>query len=211
MLVVYGGLLGADLTAASTQRPDRLHPHAGQGLSAGQRAAARRGLGASGREQVDAAQIEEIAPARPPGVKHTVGHRRAVDAAERQRSELRLDVRDARPISTSGTRTTSSTPTRSPTKLRPSRPGRDPRRAWSTSSARRRRRPGHRRRLQDHDRGPRRRRPAPRCRADADELVAAGERDRRAAWACSPASAPTRRGSTSTSTATKCEDAGRVD
>ena len=41
-------------------------------------------------------RIEEIAAARSPGVKHTRGHRRPVDPAERQRPELRRDVRHAR-------------------------------------------------------------------------------------------------------------------
>ena len=47
VLLVYGGLLVLtywEFTAV----PDRLHPAAGQGLSAAERATARLGLGASG-------------------------------------------------------------------------------------------------------------------------------------------------------------------
>ena len=48
VLVVYGGLLGLTWWGF-IERPGRLHSHAGQGLSAGQRATARRRLGRAHR------------------------------------------------------------------------------------------------------------------------------------------------------------------
>ena len=72
---------------------DRLHPHAGQGLSAGQRAAARLGLGgahAAGDEGRRGNRPE--APGRQPHGRHL----RPVDPAQRQRPEFRRHVPDAR-------------------------------------------------------------------------------------------------------------------
>ena len=68
--------------------------------------------------------------------------------------------------------------------------------------------PGHRRRLQDHDRGPRRRRPGGAAGASPTTVVAEATEHAGPRRACSPASAPTRRSCTSTSTATKAKTMG---
>ena len=76
VLLVYGGLLvltywGFDHT------PDRLHPVAGHGLPAGQRAAARLGVARAARDDVHATRSRRSRSSTP-GVKHTIGDRRAV-------------------------------------------------------------------------------------------------------------------------------------
>ena len=72
---------------------DRLHPAAGQGLSAGQRAAARRRLGDAhpGRGRADRGDRPEDAGRQAHG-----RHLRPVDPAQRQRLQLRRPVPDAR-------------------------------------------------------------------------------------------------------------------
>ncbi len=76
VLVVYGGLLGLTVVAGG-ERTDRLHPHAGSGLSARQRPVARLRLGATDRRDPD--QDRPDRPRHPrrgpriPGVAHTVG------------------------------------------------------------------------------------------------------------------------------------------
>ena len=68
--------------------------------------------------------------------------------------------------------------------------------------------PGHGRRLQDRDRGPRRHRPRRRCKPRPTEIVGRGQRHAGPRRASSPASGPTRPGSSSTSTASKVKTMG---
>ena len=82
---VYGGLLYLTYYGF-THDAHRLHPVAGQGLSARQRAAARLDLGRAhpGGDAADRGDRQQDARRRAHG-----GHRRPVDPAQRQRAELR--------------------------------------------------------------------------------------------------------------------------
>ena len=139
-----------------TTTPDRVHPAAGQGLPARQRAAARRRLaGAHASRQMR--RLEEIAR-QTPGVEHTVaiaGQSLLLNANAPNFGSMyvMLDEFHAPP------RARPAAPTRSPAKLQASsqRGGRRGGRQRLRRAAGRR--PGHRRRLQAHRRGPRRHRP----------------------------------------------------
>ena len=135
-----------------------LHSRAGQGLPAGERAVARRGL--RGADRAGDAPHRGAGPQEPRREAHR-GHRRPVDPAGRQRPQLRRDVRDARRLPR-------------PRRRRPFRrdhrravagrfPAGDQGRAGERAGRPADRRPGHRGRLQDHRRGPRRQRPAGAC------------------------------------------------
>ena len=138
-----------------------LHPHAGHGLPAGQRAAAR--LGLDGAHRSGHAARSRRSPASTPGVKHATAIAGQSFALERQRLELRLDVRqpDYGPVSTNRpqTRKLVAQRRRSPTicarEFDAEIPDAQRRRLRPAAGARRR--PG--RRLHVHDRGPRRPRP----------------------------------------------------
>ena len=89
----YGGLLYLTYHTHH-HHADRVHPAAGQGLPAGERAAAGRGVARPhGRRRCGSWRT--IARGTP-GVKHTVSGVRAVGAARRERPELRHAVRHAR-------------------------------------------------------------------------------------------------------------------
>ena len=95
VLVVYGGLLALTYLGLHAG-PLGLHPHAGQGLPAGQRAIARRRLrGADRGRHAPHRRHRPRSQATPRRQPHR-GHRRAVDPAGRQRRQLRRHVRDAR-------------------------------------------------------------------------------------------------------------------
>ena len=89
VLVVYGGLLFADLLD-DVARAHRLHPRAGQGLPAGQRAAARLRVRVERTEEV-MEQVEQDRRCETPGVDHTVGV--AGQSFLLQRQRLRTSAR----------------------------------------------------------------------------------------------------------------------
>ena len=133
VLLVYGGLLCLTWLRLHAHA-DRLHPAAGQGLSARQRAAARRGLGRA-HPRTSMQQIEEIA-LRDAGRRAHRRHLRPVDPARRQRVQLRHAVRDARRLR-APPRPDAVRPTPSPRRCRRRSSSEVPE-ASSTSSARRR-------------------------------------------------------------------------
>ena len=134
------------------------------------------------------------------------GRRRAIDPAGRQRAELRRHVRDARRLPRPRRRAAS--PARpSPPACKSDfqdeiagRPGQRLRRPAG-------RRPGHRRRIQDHHRGPRRQRPPAPCSRPA-RRSSSRETQRPGCKGSSAASAPTPPGCSSTSTATQAKMMG---
>ena len=155
VLVVYGGLLVPDLLRLHARRRPASSRRRTRATCWSTCSCPTRPRSSAPSEVMQ--QIEEIA-GETPGVKHTVGHRRPVDPAERQRPELRRDVRDARrlprPRDAGAVRRRdrraaagSARRTRSPTAL-------DQRLRRAAGRG-----PGHGRRLQDRDRGPRRHRP----------------------------------------------------
>ena len=188
VLVVYGGLLVPDLLGLHAHA-DGLHPVAGHGLPAGQRAAARRGLaGADPRRSMD--QIEKIA-LRDAG--RQARHRRSPasrsllsangsnfgsmfvildDFDERARSGA---VQRRHRRHSCGSSSAAEVPEAMVARLRP--------------AAGARRGPG--RRLQAHDRGPRRPRPGSAAEADRQPRSTQGNKQPRPDAACSPSSGPT--------------------
>ena len=120
-------------------------------------------------------KIEKIALETPGRQAHR-GHRRAVDPAERQRAELRRDVSSCSTTSTSAGRPELS----GDADRRPAAKALARRGSAKAVGQRLRRaaggRPGHRRRLQDHGRGPRRRRPRTPCKKRPTTVVAKANR-----------------------------------
>ena len=202
---VYGGLLYLTYFGF-TRTPDRLHPAAGQGLPARQRAAARLGRRWSGPQQVDASGSRR-SPRETPGVKHTVaiaGQSLLLNANAPNFGSMYVmldDFHDRTTPELSGDAIAAE--------LQADAAGRGRRRRWSTSSA-----PppvdglgtagGFKIVIEDRgDIG---------LAALQDVSRAAssptGNDDAGPARACSPASAPTRPGCSSTSTATQAKTLG---
>ena len=178
--------------------PERLHSRAGQGLSAGQRAVARRGGGRTdaGGDAADRADGPRDAGRGPHG-----GHLRPIAAAGGQRLELRLDVRDARRVPRPPRRRTDAATPSPPSSATACQRGS----ARGAGLGLRRpagRRAGQRRRLQADGRGPRQ--PGPGRAANGRRRRGRRRATTRPAWkASSPACGPTRPGSISTSTGSR--------
>ena len=131
--LVYGGLLCLTYYAFTTHA-DRVHPAAGQGLPARQRAAARRRVARPHRGADAADRGDRPRDAR----RQAHGQRvRPVDPAQRQRAELRLAVRHARRVPRPP-HARPARPTPSRAKLRSGLSASRCRRRSSTSSAPRR-------------------------------------------------------------------------